>query len=108
MTPRQAQTTKQASLPERTIQRIQHWWTRAFKRKALRCPTCTLELAHSDLYKRVGVCERCGHHFPITALQRIELLTDPRSFVEVDRKLRAAPLANVSIEETYPRKLKEA
>lgn len=72
------------------------------------CPTCSLDLSNSELYRRIGVCERCAHHFPITARQRIELLTDSRTFDEFEKKLSTRPLRAVSIEESYPQKLKEA
>jgi acetyl-CoA carboxylase carboxyl transferase subunit beta len=79
-----------------------------WRRKPTQCPTCALDLSHSESYKKLGVCERCAHHFPITARQRIELLADARSFDEADKKLAIRQLKSVSIEETYPQKLKEA
>ncbi|MBI3732337.1 MAG: hypothetical protein HY259_02630 [Chloroflexi bacterium] len=81
------------------------------RRAAVRCPTCALDLSRSELYKRIGVCERCSHHFPITARQRIELIADPRSFEELDKKLTMRPPptgSGVTIADTYPKKLKEA
>ncbi len=85
----------------------QVWSRLPWRRPALLCPTCTLDLSHSETYKRVGVCERCAHHFPIGARKRIELLTDEKSFEEFDKKL-ASQLKTVSIEETYSKKLKAA
>src|SRR5438876_7897640 len=87
---------------------VQQLWSRLpWRRPSLLCPTCSLDLSHSEMYKRVGVCERCAHHFPIGARRRIELFADPKSFDEFDKKL-STQLKTVSIEETYPRKLKEA
>ncbi len=74
----------------------------------IRCPTCSLDLTRSESFKRLGVCERCAHHFPITARQRIELIADPRSFEEFGKRLSTRALKSVSIEKTYPQKLKEA
>jgi acyl-CoA carboxylase subunit beta len=87
---------------------VQAWWARAFKRHVLQCPTCALDLSRSALYKSMGVCERCGHHFPISARQRIELLSDPRSFEEFGKAGAARPPASLSAEATYPRRLREA
>ncbi|MCA1553571.1 MAG: acetyl-CoA carboxylase carboxyl transferase subunit beta, partial [Chloroflexi bacterium] len=90
----------------RSAQRL---WSRApWRRPALLCPTCTLDLTHSVSYKRFGVCERCAHHFPIGARQRIELLADPKSFEEFDKKLSAAQNKTISAEQSYPQKLKAA
>ena len=87
---------------------VQQLWSRLpWRRPSLLCPTCSLDLSHSEMYKRVGVCERCAHHFPIGARRRIELFVDSKSFDEFDKKL-STQLKTVSIEETYPRKLKEA
>jgi acetyl-CoA carboxylase carboxyl transferase subunit beta len=102
---------------QRLVATVRAGWTRRtdklrsfipWRRKPTQCPTCALDLSHSESYKKLGVCERCAHHFPITARQRIELLTDARSFDESDKKLGIRQLKSVSIEETYPQKLKEA
>jgi acetyl-CoA carboxylase carboxyl transferase alpha subunit/acetyl-CoA carboxylase carboxyl transferase beta subunit len=92
----------------RVTRSVRAWWARAFKRRALQCPTCALDLAHSALYKSAGVCERCGHHFPISARRRIELLSDPRSFEEFNKSLSAKPPDSLSAEATYRKRLREA
>jgi acyl-CoA carboxylase subunit beta len=56
----------------------------------------------------MGVCERCGHHFPITARQRIDLIADPKSFDEFEKKLATRESKTVSAEKEYPQLLKEA
>lgn len=77
-------------------------------RAANLCPTCALDLSRSDTYKHFGVCERCGHHFPITARQRIELLADDKSFDEFEKKLASPESRTISAEKSYPRLLKQA
>ena len=77
-------------------------------RAAILCPTCALDLTRSETYKHLGVCERCGHHFPITARQRIELLADAKSFDEFEKKFETRESKTISAEKTYPKLLKEA
>jgi len=43
------------------------------------CPVCRA-LLEGTSWKRYGVCDRCRHHFPLSAQVRIDLLADPRSF----------------------------
>jgi acetyl-CoA carboxylase carboxyl transferase alpha subunit/acetyl-CoA carboxylase carboxyl transferase beta subunit len=77
-------------------------------RAAVLCQTCALDLTRSEMYKHLGVCERCGHHFPITARQRIELLADAKSFDESEKRFATRESKTVSAEKTYPKLLKEA
>ena len=50
----------------------------------VRCPTCKEMLYIRDYRRNLKVCPVCSYHFRLTAYERIELLTDPCSFVEVD------------------------
>jgi acetyl-CoA carboxylase carboxyl transferase subunit beta len=52
------------------------------------------------------VCPRCGHHAQLTADERIDLLTDEKSFIEIDSDLVSNdPLKFVSDAQTYSSKL---
>ncbi len=70
-----------------------------------KCPSCSEVLYRRDLVANLWVCPRCGHHFRMTAFDRINSLVDA-DFVEigadvlpgdplqwVDRKSYAAKLA---------------
>jgi len=37
-----------------------------------------------------GVCPHCGHHFPMSARERIDSLADPDTFEEESADLRSA------------------
>lgn len=41
-----------------------------------KCPSCEHMLFHRDLAEHHHVCHHCGHHFRLTAVQRLELLFD--------------------------------
>jgi acetyl-CoA carboxylase carboxyl transferase subunit beta len=75
---------------------------------AVKCPNCRELLVGKDLEKNLQVCQRCGHHFRLTAAQRIEYLLDEDSFVELAGDLVPVdPLHFVSRSQKYREKLEE-
>ena len=54
---------------------------------AVKCPKCREILYGRDLEKNQKVCPRCSHHFKLNARERIELLVDEGSFLELDADL---------------------
>lgn len=54
------------------------------KNIAEKCPKCKEILFIRDLEKNLKVCTRCNYHFKLTAHERIEMLVDRGSFVELD------------------------
>jgi acetyl-CoA carboxylase carboxyl transferase subunit beta len=67
---------------------------RSFVENQHSCPSCHLHIELADLKKNLFVCPGCGHHFSVTAWERIEMLADPDSFRESDDVLETAdPLA---------------
>ena len=50
----------------------------------VKCPKCKEILIAREWEKNLKVCSRCNYHFKLTAYERIELLVDPESFVELD------------------------
>ena len=54
-----------------------------------KCPDCG-ELIHTlDLKQNYQVCTHCGHHFLMSAYERINLLADPESFRETETPLES-------------------
>src|SRR5258708_4379792 len=51
---------------------------------AVKCTKCKEILYTRDWEKNLKVCSRCDHHFRLTAHERIALLVDADSFVEMD------------------------
>ncbi len=78
----------------------------------IKCPRCKEILISREWEKNLKVCPRCNYHFKLSAQERIELLTDPDSFVEIDASIISAdPLHFVArtrdeVQE-YAKKLKE-
>lgn len=51
------------------------------------CPSCKAMLFTSELAEQNSLCTKCGHHFRLNARQRIHMLCDADSFVELDRDI---------------------
>src|SRR3989440_4298104 len=75
---------------------------------AVKCLKCKEILYGRDWKKNLKVCVRCSYHFKMTAQERIELLVDPDSFVEMDADIISGdPLHFVSEAQSYEAKLTE-
>lgn len=55
-----------------------------------KCKSCNAVIYKSNLDNALRVCPECGFHYPLTADQRIELLTDNDSWQEFDADLTSA------------------
>jgi acetyl-CoA carboxylase carboxyl transferase subunit beta len=62
---------------------------RAFVETRHSCSACHLHIEIEDLRRNLYVCPGCGHHFSITAQERIEMLTDAGSFRETGALLES-------------------
>jgi acetyl-CoA carboxylase carboxyl transferase subunit beta len=72
----------------------------------VKCPQCGDLIYEKEFERTARVCAKCGHHFRLSARERIALLADPGSFVEHDADIRPAdPLAFSTGAEAYPDKL---
>ncbi|MBA4370059.1 MAG: acetyl-CoA carboxylase carboxyl transferase subunit beta [Coriobacteriaceae bacterium] len=52
-----------------------------------KCPSCKHIVYAGDLEHTDGVCPHCGHHFELTAPERVGTLADEDSFAEMDADL---------------------
>ena len=59
------------------------------KRHPNTCPKCQSHYRDDELARNLWVCAHCGHHFPIRARARIEMLADEGSFDEEAAELRS-------------------
>jgi len=74
----------------------------------MKCPGCSDIIYRAELDKNLWVCTRCSYHFPISARQYLEILTDPGSFVETYRSITSLdPLDFRDAAEKYRLKLKK-
>ena len=73
-----------------------------------KCPKCEAILYTKDLRRAFGVCPKCTHHFRLNARQRIPILVDRHSFVEIDAGLRSVDPLSFRDKKRYKDKLKDA
>ena len=73
-----------------------------------KCPSCSSVLYTKELRRAFGVCNKCNYHFRLSAKQRIPLLVDRHSFVELNSKLRAADPLNFKDSKRYKERIRRA
>lgn len=72
----------------------------------IKCPRCGDLIYTKEFERTTKVCQKCRHHFRLSARERLALLADPGSAVEYDGDLWPAdPLEFVSATESYADKL---
>ncbi len=77
------------------------------KNIVVKCPQCKNILYQRDYQRNLKVCSHCKYHFKLTAYERIELLVDTASFVEIDADIASAnPLHFENQSQVYAEKLK--
>ena len=55
----------------------------------VKCPDCDAIIYQRDLVKSLNVCTKCGHHFRLSARERLLALFDGEHWVEQDATLRS-------------------
>ena len=53
------------------------------------CPRCGSTCTTKDLARSLSVCPQCGHHFPVGAYYRLNMILDSGSFRELNPRLRS-------------------
>lgn len=69
-----------------------------------KCPKCSEVLYRRDLAANVWICPKCGHHFRMTAFDRISTLID-RDFTEIGNDVLPGDPLKWSDKKSYPAKL---
>ncbi len=73
----------------------------------IKCPNCEQIIYQSVLESANQVCPSCGHHFPMTADARIEMLSDEGSFEEMDASMVSSDPLFFAGDGRYGDKLKD-
>lgn len=73
----------------------------------VKCENCKEIVYKKEIDKNLKVCPKCNYHFRISAKERIKLLADDGSFIELDAGLSSADPLNFRDSKTYPERLKE-
>jgi acetyl-CoA carboxylase carboxyl transferase subunit beta len=72
------------------------------------CPSCKSHYRDDELEASLRVCSQCGHHFPMSARERIASLADPDSFEEETDDLRSSDPLDFFDLRPYRERLAEA
>ncbi|POZ62403.1 acetyl-CoA carboxylase, carboxyltransferase subunit beta [Chromobacterium alticapitis] len=73
-----------------------------------KCPECEAVLYYTDLESNLQVCPKCGHHHPLTARQRLNLLLDEEGRREVGEEVRPVDILKFKDSKKYPDRLNAA
>ncbi|HVC50265.1 MAG TPA: acetyl-CoA carboxylase, carboxyltransferase subunit beta [Burkholderiales bacterium] len=73
-----------------------------------KCPACETVLYRSDLEKNQQVCPHCSHHVRISARERLDLLLDPQSRLEIGSDIQPIDKLRFKDSRRYTERLKEA
>jgi len=55
----------------------------------VKCPSCGRAIFHKELEEGLQVCQKCGHHFRMTAAERLRMLFDNGQWTEHDAGLHS-------------------
>ena len=53
----------------------------------VKCAGCSQAIYHKELAESLNVCPKCGHHFRLSAVERLRMLFDDGEWTEYDRGL---------------------
>ncbi len=70
-----------------------------------KCSGCQTPTYNKVLNENFNVCPKCGHHFPLTAPERVKLLIDKGTFLERDMDLVSVDPLEFKGPKTYKEKL---
>ncbi len=73
----------------------------------LKCKKCTRTLYKKQLAENLNICPHCRFHSPLKALDRIRLLTDQDSFIELDAELTSVDPLQFSDAKSYAERLRQ-
>lgn len=71
----------------------------------IKCKECGRTLYADQLEQNLNVCPHCGNHLAMTANKRIELITDPDSFEEMDAGMHSTDPLEFVDSQPYPKRL---
>jgi acetyl-CoA carboxylase carboxyl transferase subunit beta len=72
-----------------------------------KCPKCAVMLYDKELDENLKICLHCGHHFPISARERINSLVETCSFTEMDAEMTSVDVLRFTGMASYASKLEE-
>jgi acetyl-CoA carboxylase carboxyl transferase subunit beta len=72
----------------------------------VKCPGCTEVIYNKDLATNLQVCPKCGHHFRLSAVERLRMLFDEGEYEEHDADLASIDPLHFTDTKPYAARLK--
>ena len=73
-----------------------------------KCKNCQEIIYAKEIERNLNVCPKCDYHFRIGARERIDLVIDEGTFVEMDAKLRSVDFLDFKDSKKYKDRIREA
>lgn len=74
----------------------------------IKCYNCGQAIFNRDLEINLKVCPKCGYHFRLTAMERVQQLMDEKSFKEISPGLKSKNFLNFTDSKSYTKRIDEA
>ncbi len=89
-----------ASIEKKNVQVPEGVWTK--------CKNCQEIIYAKEVQRNLNVCPKCDYHFRIGARERIDLIIDEGTFVEMDAKMRSVDFLEFKDSKKYKERIKAA
>ena len=89
-----------ASVEKKKVQVPEGVWTK--------CKNCQEIIYCKEIERNFNVCPKCDYHFRIGARERIDLIIDAGTFVEMDAKMRSVDFLDFKDSKKYKERIKAA
>jgi acetyl-CoA carboxylase carboxyl transferase subunit beta len=74
----------------------------------VKCENCRQILYNKELARNFKICPKCGHHFRLSAPERLRMLFDDEKYVEIDGGLRSSDPLKFRDSKKYRDRLRDA
>lgn len=89
-----------ASIEKKNVKVPEGVWTK--------CKNCQEIIYAKEVERNLNVCPKCDYHFRIGARERIDLILDEGTFVEMDAKMRSIDFLDFKDTKKYKERIKAA
>ena len=73
----------------------------------VKCDSCKEVVYKKEIEKNLKVCPKCNYHFRISARERLKLLIDEGSFIELDAEIKSGDPLHFKDAISYKDRLEE-
>lgn len=73
----------------------------------VKCENCKEIIYKKEIEKNLQICPKCDYHFRINAYERVKLIVDEGSFIELDSELSTTDPLNFKDTVTYKNRIEE-